>query len=73
MFHHNKVGCYVTLWSEAKDLAKKLTAASKVETIGVTGGDSGDVDKECKNGSHHGFKGIRKEVVKQIADWIEAN
>ena len=73
VFHHKKDGCYVTLWSEAKDLAKKLTAAPKVETIGVTGGESGDVDKECKNGSHHGFKGIREEVVKQIADWIKAN
>ncbi len=73
VFHHKSDGCYVTLWSVAKDLAKKLTAAPKVETIGVTGGDSGDVDKECKNSTHHGFLGIREEVVKQIADWIKAN
>ena len=73
VFHHKSDGCYVTLWSDAKDLEKKLTAAPKVETIGMTGGDSGDVDKECKNGSHHGFKGIREEAFKRIADWIKAN
>ena len=73
VFHHKSDGCYVTLWSDAKDLAKKLTGAPKVETIGATGGDSGASGKECKNGSHHGFKGMREEAVKQIADWIKAN
>lgn len=73
VFHHKSDGCYVTPWEVVKDLAKKLTAAPKVETIGVTGGDSGAAGKECKGSSHHGFQGMREEVVKRIADWIKSN
>ena len=73
VFHHKSDGCYVTLWADAKDLAKKLTAAPKVETIGVTGGQSGNPGKECKPPSHHGFQGMHEEAVEQIADWIKSN
>lgn len=73
VFHHKSDGCYVTPWAVAKKLEKKLTAASKVETIGVTGGDAGAPGKECKNPSHHGYQGMRTEAVARIADWIKSN
>jgi hypothetical protein len=51
----------------------RLTAAPKVETIGVTGGEPGKPGKECGRLSHHGFLGMREDVIEQIADWIKGN
>ena len=73
VFHHQSDGCYVTPWEDAKDLAKKLTASPKAVTIGVTGGKPGKAGKECKNPSHHGYKGMREEAVERIANWIKGN
>lgn len=70
VFHPKSDGCYVTTWSGAKRLAKKSTAAPKVETNGATGGDPG---KESGRLSHHGFPGMREQVIEQIADWIKSH
>ena len=72
IYHHKSDGCYVTQWSDAKSLEKKLTASIEVKTIGVTGGSFGKAGQECKSNSHHGFKGMLEEAVSQVADWIKS-
>lgn len=70
---HRDDDCYVTPWSEQADLARELSKARKVQTIGVSGGEAGDLTAACGPHSHHGFLGIEKETVARIADWILSN
>ena len=69
---HENDGCYVTLWEDQMALAPLFENAPAVETIAVTGGDTGDPSRECGPNSHHGFLGIEAQVVARIADWISA-
>ncbi len=70
---HEDDDCYVTPWSEQADLVGELTKARKVEAIGVSGGQAGDLSAPCKSHSHHGFLGIEKETVARISAWILSN
>ncbi len=70
---HKDDDCYVTPWSEQADLAGKLTKARKVQSVGVSGGQAGDLTAPCGSHSHHGFLGIEKETVGRIATWILSN
>lgn len=70
---HKDDDCYVTPWSEQADLAGKLTKARKVQSVGVSGGQAGDLTAPCGSHSHHGFLGIEKETVARITAWILSN
>jgi pimeloyl-ACP methyl ester carboxylesterase len=67
--HHEQDGCRLCSYSEIPRLMKKLTAAPRKELISVKGGENrGD---PCEAYAHHGFNGVEKEVVGEIAEWIQ--
>jgi predicted alpha/beta-fold hydrolase len=68
--HHEDDTCYVTLFSDIPDLAKRFVNAPSVKIKGYTGGGNYRGD-ECAAHTAHGFRGIEKRVVKDIADWIK--
>jgi predicted alpha/beta-hydrolase family hydrolase len=68
--HHKDDTCYVTVFSDLSDLAKKFTNAPSVQIKGYTGGGNYR-GSECGTRAAHGFCGIEKRVVKDIADWIK--
>ncbi len=72
IYSHKSDSCYETEWSDTKNLEIKLTASTDVETIRVTVENSGKYGQECKSNSHHGFKGMRKDAIEQVIDWIKS-
>lgn len=64
--------CRYTPPSGAQQIARRLTAAPKVEVKRVSGGDT-PRSKPCRSKSYHGFFGIEPEVVKTIADFIKTH
>ena len=69
---HEDDGCYVTLWDDQMALARLFENAPAVETIVVSGGNAGDLSRECGPYAHHGFLGVEDRVVARIADWIQS-
>ena len=68
--HHEQDGCKHCSYSEIPRLMKKLTAVPRKELITVKGGENrGD---PCAAYAYHGFNGLEREVVGQIASWILA-
>lgn len=67
--HHEDDQCFVTTPFGAEDIAKKLTASKRVVLKMFTGGKEPESD-ECKARSQHGFYGIEKQVVDEIARFM---
>lgn len=66
--HHKQDGCKHCPYAGLSRLMDKLTASPKKELLSFEGGQNrGD---PCKPMAYHGFNGIEKKVVDQIADWI---
>ncbi len=68
--HHEQDGCGHCPYAEAPALMAKLGAAPKRQLLSFKGGMSkGD---PCRAYAHHGFNGLERDVVQQIAAWILA-
>ena len=66
--HHEQDACEYSNYAEVSRLMERLTASPRKALFTATGGISkGDV---CEPFAYHGYNGIEKEVVDQIAAWI---
>ncbi len=69
--HHEQDGCRHCSFRDVPSLMDKLSGAPKKQLLSFKGGTNrGD---PCEAFSYHGFNGIEREVVAQIATWILAN
>lgn len=68
--HHEQDGCKHCAFGQIPGLMEKLGGAPKTRLIAVKGGQTrGD---PCEAFAYHGFNGIERDVVAQIANWITA-
>ncbi|SCX59586.1 alpha/beta hydrolase [Variovorax sp. EL159] len=68
--HHEQDGCRLCPFASVPVLMEKLDNAPKKELLSIKGGESrGDA---CEAMAYHGFNGLDREVVPQIAAWILA-
>ncbi|MCU0897071.1 MAG: lysophospholipase [Burkholderiales bacterium] len=66
--HHEQDGCRHCAFSQIPSLMDKLGGAPKTQMIAFKGGQTrGD---PCEAFAYHGFNGIERDVVAQIAGWI---
>jgi hypothetical protein len=66
--HHEQDGCSLCLFRDMPPLMHKLDAIPRKELITFKDGQSrGD---PCEAFAYHGYNGIEREVVAQIAGWI---
>jgi hypothetical protein len=66
--HHEKDGCQLCSFSDIPTLMAKLDGAPRKQLLSFKGGVSrGD---PCEARAYHGYNGIEREVVDQIAIWI---
>ena len=66
--HHEQDGCKHCAFSAIPGLMEKLGGAPKTQLLAFKGGQSrGD---PCEAFAYHGFNGIERDVVAQIAAWI---
>lgn len=69
--HHEQDACNHCAFLEVPKLMEKLSNSPRKQLLPITGGENrGDA---CEAMSHHGFNGLEKEVVRQIASWIYVN
>ena len=68
--HHEQDGCRLCSFSEVPALMQKLEHVPRKQLLSFKGGDNhGD---PCEAFAYHGYNGIEREVVTQIAAWILA-
>ena len=68
--HHEQDGCALCAFADVPALMAKLEQAPKKQLLAFRGGASrGD---PCEAFAHHGFNGLERDVVAQIAAWITA-
>lgn len=68
--HHEQDGCRLCAFRETPALMSKLSGAPRKQLLPFTGGeDRGD---PCEAAGYHGFNGLEREVVAQMARWIQA-
>lgn len=68
--HHEYDGCRLCSFRETPALMNKLGNAPRKQLLAFTGGeDRGD---PCEAAGYHGFNGIERDVVGQMARWILA-
>jgi dienelactone hydrolase len=68
--HHEQDGCNHCAFADVGKLMEKLSAAPKKQLLSFKGGENrGD---PCEAFAYHGFNGLERDVVKQIANWIVA-
>ena len=66
--HHKLNGCPFSKYGELPGLMEKLTAVLRKTLLAFEGGTTrGD---PCEPWSYHGYNGIEREVVANIAEWI---
>ncbi len=68
--HHRDDACHATPASGVDAFARALSASSEVTRLLYSGGRP--VGGKCKPNHYHGFKGIEKKVVKDVAEHILA-
>ncbi|MED5578570.1 MAG: hypothetical protein VX794_00895 [Nitrospinota bacterium] len=69
--HHEDDECHVTTYGSATSNYETISSHSK-HFLTVSGGDS-PMGRSCGALAEHGFIGINKEVVKNIASWMKGN
>lgn len=70
VIHHEEDGCAHCLYADIGALGAKLAHLPRQQLLSIRGGTSrGD---PCEPYAHHGFNGLEREVVAQIAEWIVA-
>ena len=67
--HHEDDACYVTPFENMSALAREFVNVPKVEIEAYSGGGNYRGD-DCGARGAHGFRGIEKRVVRDIAEWI---
>lgn len=68
--HHEQDACSHCAFQESPRLMEKLSNSPRKQLLPFTGGENrGDA---CEAKSYHGFNGLEKEVVSQIASWLHA-
>lgn len=68
--HHEQDGCKLCSFSLISALMQRLERAPKKQLLAFQGGENrGD---PCEAYAYHGYNGIEREVVTQIAAWILA-
>lgn len=66
--HHEQDGCKHCAYSNVPALMEKLSGSARKQLLSFKGGESrGD---PCEAFAHHGFNGLERDVVTQIANWI---
>lgn len=69
--HHEQDGCSHCFYADIGPLKDKLAHLPRHELLTIKGGaNRGD---PCDAFAYHGYNGLEKEVVGQIADWILAS
>ncbi len=68
--HHAQDGCRHSAFRDLPRLMDKLNGASRSELVTYRGG--GNRGDPCEAYAYHGFNGLEKDVVAQIARWISA-
>ena len=70
LVHHENDGCIACSYAAMPALMEKLSGSQRKQLITITGGDSrGD---PCEAFAFHGFNGLERDVVGQIAGWMLA-
>lgn len=69
ILHHEDDACWACRPHEVRQLAAALVNAPVKRTTFVKGGE-GATGNPCEPMHHHGFVGIREQVVDIVADWI---
>jgi dienelactone hydrolase len=68
--HHEQDGCGHCSFSDVPNLMQKLNRVPKKQVLSFKGGQNrGD---PCEPFAYHGFNGLEREVIAQIASWILA-
>ena len=68
--HHEQDGCMLCSFGEVPALMQKFEHVPRKQLLSFKGGDNrGD---PCEAFAYHGYNGIEREVVTQIAAWILA-
>jgi len=66
--HHEQDGCDLCLFKDIPRLMDKIGNVPRKQLLSFKGGD--DQGDPCEALAHHGFNGLEREVVGQIATWI---
>jgi len=69
--HHEADACWACRPHEVRRMADAFVNAPLSKTVFVSGGE-GVAGNPCEPLHHHGFVGVRDQVVDLIADWIVA-
>lgn len=69
VFHHENDGCRLCQAHEARHISKQLSHAPISKTM-IVGGGTGARGNPCEAFHYHGYVGMEKEAVEQIAGWI---
>lgn len=68
--HHESDGCAACPYAAVPALMEKLSGSPRKQLITITGGENrGD---PCEAFAYHGFNGLERDVVGQIAGWMLA-
>jgi len=68
--HHEQDGCQHCLFTNMPSLMNKLDHLSRKQLLTIKGGENrGD---PCEAMAYHGFNGLERDVVAQIAAWMVA-
>jgi hypothetical protein len=68
--HHELDGCVASSYADIPRLMEKLAGTPRKELFTIRGGENrGD---PCEAFAYHGFNGLERQVVRQIADWVLA-
>ncbi|MGJ7494924.1 alpha/beta hydrolase family protein [Variovorax sp. RT4R15] len=65
--HHEQDGCALCAFAEVPALMAKLSNSPRKELLAFNGGDNKGAP--CEAMAFHGFNGLEREVVQQIAAW----
>ncbi len=66
--HHEQDGCALCPFADVAALMAKLATTPRSQLLAFKGGeDRGD---PCEAFAHHGYNGLERDVVQQIAAWI---
>lgn len=68
--HHEQDGCSHCVFKDVPTLMEKLDGSPRKQLLAFKGGEnSGD---PCEAKAYHGFNGLERDVIAQIATWIFA-
>lgn len=68
--HHEQDGCKHCAFSEVPSLMEGLNNSPRKQLLAFAGGTN--LGNPCEARSYHGFNGLERDVVAQIAAWIQA-